>query len=147
MQATKRCNIEAKDSRNSDLFIDLTLTHQIEGLELQAQFELADGRLLLFVTDNTPYEEGLHIYLISRKFAILDQLDIGNAYTPGIFKDLKVIDGQTCSFTFFENQTMLLSLLPSPIHMMRNPQGVSHKLGMFKPHYLKLDLLTSTPTY
>lgn len=147
MQVTKRCNIEAKDSRNSDLFIDLTLTHHIEGLELQAQFELADGRLLLFVTDNTPYEEGLHIYLISRQLTILDQLDIGNAYTPGMLQNLKVIDGQSCSFTFFENQAMLLNLLPSPIHMMKNPQGVSHKLGMFKPHYLKLTLLENSPIY
>ena len=141
MQPTNRCNIEAKDSRNCDLYVDHTLTLNIEGQLLDAQLELSDGRLLLFVTDDCPHEEGLHIYLLSKQLTVLDQLDIGSAYTPGCFQNLTVIDSQSCSFTFFDNQTMLLNLLPSPTRMLRNPAGVSHKLGILKPHYLKISLI------
>lgn len=38
-----------------------------DGLVLEAQFELADSRRLVWLTDDAQYDEGLHVYLIPRR--------------------------------------------------------------------------------
>jgi hypothetical protein len=58
----------------------------VTGVILEAQFELPDGSALIWLTQDCPYEEGLHVYLIRPDGGLEDALEAGAAYTPGILK-------------------------------------------------------------
>ena len=55
------------------------LALQIEGVLLESQWQLADGRALLLLTDDSPYDEMLHIYLLDAQgLQVLDALEAGS---------------------------------------------------------------------
>ena len=71
----------------------------VAGAVLEAQFAMS-GEFLLFVTDDCPYEEVLHLYLIDAGMAVADQVDIGGPYAPGIVRDLEPAGPASLEFSF-----------------------------------------------
>lgn len=61
----------------------------LEGAVLEAQFLLDDGRYLLLLSDDSPYEERIHVVLLDRDLSPLDTLEIGAPYTPGLLSGLE----------------------------------------------------------
>ena len=55
---------------------------------IEQQFECA-GRSLLLLTDDSPYEECLHILLLDENYGLLDSINIGAPYTPGILENVR----------------------------------------------------------
>lgn len=72
----------------------------IPGATLEQQFRLDEGRFLLFLTDDVPYEETLRIYLLSKDFRILDGLEFGGAYVTGSLENVTIKDSRTLEFSF-----------------------------------------------
>ncbi|HLL52602.1 MAG TPA: hypothetical protein VK447_03590 [Myxococcaceae bacterium] len=56
------------------------------GVVLEAQYELRDGRGLVWLTADCPYEEGLHVYLLGPGGEVEDVVEAGAMYAPGILK-------------------------------------------------------------
>ena len=81
----------------------------VDGAILEAQFALGPQRLVL-VTHDCPYEEQLELVLLSDAFAIVDQLSVGQWYTPGIVTDVTSAAG-ALEFAFFGEDRWRLTVL------------------------------------
>jgi hypothetical protein len=91
----------------------------LDGTSLDAQFE-HNQNFILFVTYDSPYSEFLHIYLLDKKFVILDQLQMSKDWaTPFQFVgELEIIDPNQLRFSFFGNDLWLLTILEKPEFML-----------------------------
>jgi hypothetical protein len=58
------------------------LALELDGIVLDGQYQLSDGRELLWITDDSPHDEGLHIYLIERG-KIIDAVEAGADFAEG----------------------------------------------------------------
>ncbi|MBI1353593.1 MAG: hypothetical protein GC160_04550 [Acidobacteria bacterium] len=110
----------------------------VEGAVLEAQYETDCGEILLFATDDSPYEEQLHIYLLDSDSQVQESLHIGQAYTPGILKDLRADPGDSVTFRFFSDGSFRLRLLDEPKRQWGSPRGVRSKPGAFAKRRLEL---------
>jgi|GEM_PF-3169674 len=75
-------------------------TINIPGSVLEAQMELENGWYLILTTENSPYDEALHITLLDQRLEILDQVEISQDMTPGIVKDIQIVDAVNMQFNF-----------------------------------------------
>ncbi|WP_053067052.1 hypothetical protein [Archangium gephyra] len=74
----------------------------VTGVRLEAQFELGDGSGLLWMTEDSPYDEGLHVYLLGRDGGLEDALEAGATFSPGILA-LRSLGAEWVEFEFFQN--------------------------------------------
>jgi hypothetical protein len=84
---------------------DLLWNHRPVGLVLQgavmeAQFSLPAGGYLLLVTDDCPFEEGLHIYLLNAWYELVEQDILGCPYTAAIVENVKATGDNVVTFSF-----------------------------------------------
>ena len=91
---------------------------------------------LVFGTEDCPYEEALHIYLVTRDGRYLDNVSISNIYTTGVFENLVLSYDQTIRFTFivpweltlFPKKRWRFPGLTEPFGIWRSP-GFSRWMG------------------
>lgn len=96
---------------------------EVDGCDLEAQFEIDLGsqkRYLLLVTDDCPYEECLHIYLVGEDGIVLERLEQGNIYTPGIVQNVQVISDRELRFDFRGPQRLVVNDRPRGIVRRRH---------------------------
>ena len=79
----------------------------VEGLVLEAAFAVKAG-FLLFVTDDVPFEEGLHLHLVSHDGKLLDTIFLGAVYATGSLRNLIRQAPDLFRFSFFEDQPLQL---------------------------------------
>jgi hypothetical protein len=91
----------------------------VRGIRLEAQYEVS-GRFLLMLTEDCPYEESLHIYLLDAENSLLDEIRMGQPYTAGILTDLDATTKDTLEFAFFGNDRWKLKVLQKPQRMPLN---------------------------
>lgn len=115
----------------------------VEGCVLEQQYAVDPGRHLLFVSDDIPYEEGLHIYLVDAAGAVLDGLEIGAPYTPGLLEDAVVSGPDQVDFSFIHKQRcrLIVHSEPAVFRQLRPITGVKRLGGAFRKRYLELQLL------
>ena len=95
----------------------------VRGALLEAQFGLGDGSALLWLTDDSPYDEGLHVYLLDQAGECVDALDAGWDFTPGVLSIDRFGD-DWLEFRFFKNETTYrLEIRPQPRVRLRLPLG------------------------
>jgi hypothetical protein len=87
----------------------------LAGSVLERQFQCGPWYLLL-TSDNSPFEEVLHVYLIGRGPAVLDQLDLGQMYTPAVLSEVAVEGPDVLTFSFFGGDRWRLRVWPRPRH-------------------------------
>jgi hypothetical protein len=112
----------------------------VQGSRLEAQYEVS-GRFLLMLTEDCPYEEGLHIYLLDGGNSILDETHMGQPYTPGILSHLEATDHDELQFAFFGNDRWKLEILQKPRRMpfkSHSPQVETRWSRLFSKHFLEL---------
>jgi hypothetical protein len=86
----------------------------LPGRALEAQFETADGRALLFLVHDAPFEEQLEIVLLDRAGAVEDSLRLLKAYAPGLLRDLAAGPGEAVSFRFHGQARRRVEVSPRP---------------------------------
>lgn len=79
------------------------LTAEIDGVCIADQMTLENGETLVFLTDDCPYEEGLHAYLLDRDGGVVDAIDAGAPFASGVFRVLRRC-GDSIEFVFFLNE-------------------------------------------
>ncbi len=94
---------------------------EVDGIILEAAFSTQDNLRLLFTSDDTPFEETLHIILLDQTFNLLEQVDVYQEYQPGLFKNVNVIDENKVSFDFFENHRFIVEINSSPVIKLGHP--------------------------
>lgn len=104
-------------------------------LELAVQWE---GRYLLFMTDDVPFEEMLGIHLLDSRMNTLDSALIGSTYSSGTFSSPELNGPNIVRFHFIGDTTWSIELLPRPefyLPFISEPPGVKRPLG-FSRHFI-----------
>ena len=87
---------------------------RVDGVTLEQQVQL-DGGYLLFLTEDSPFEEGLHIYLLDRDRRIVDGLELARPYASGILRDVMPEGEGAVSFSFFGADRWRLDVHERPL--------------------------------
>ncbi len=98
----------------------------VAGRVLEAAVE-ADGRYLLFLTDNSPYEELLHLHLLDGQGHDLDAATLGGPYSTGHFSGPRLLGPQRIGFDFIDDKDWEVELLPAArlrLPIWSEPRGV-----------------------
>lgn len=120
----------------------------LDGLILEAQYECSAGYLLM-LTEDCPFEEALHVYLLDRSLRPIDKLVLGKAYQPGILRDVKISGKESLEFSFFGGDKWQLRVLEKPCYdfsicagewLVYLPLHRPFKYA-FRPSYLRLRLV------
>lgn len=113
-----------------------------DGAYLEAQFELDDRQTLICLSDGSPYDAGLNLYLLAGDGSVVDSVEGGAAYAAGIFKAKQ--SGDTwLDFQFFTNDaTYRVSVLPQSRFRFSLPAGWKYKHRLH-PHRLLLEAMTT----
>lgn len=100
------------------LKIDSNRSVEVTGAILEAQY--TDGhRHILFVSEDIPFEETLHIYLMSSNLQLIDSLSLYASYSPGILGNITVTQPNTISFSFFNaEETWQLDIADKPTTLL-----------------------------
>jgi len=105
----------------------------LEGVRLEAAFRLADGRYLLMLSDDTPFEEILHVYLLGDALEVRDRAEIGGAYVPGPVQEIAAGPGGCVRFAFAGDRRFELRVRDRPRRWMlraapgeRSPADLAH---------------------
>jgi len=111
----------------------------LEGLLLEAQFELEDGSCLLWLTQDCPFEERLSVYLVGREGELVDSVSAGAPYTPGILS-IRTVGRTWVEFLFFGDDPYRLQVEPHARFGRRLPLGwgyprwfARHRLTVSQP--------------
>src|SRR5690606_13483269 len=65
----------------------------------EAQLELQNGWALILTTENSPYDEALHVTLLDKNLEVLDQVELYQDMTP-IVSGIEIIDNERLKFMF-----------------------------------------------
>jgi hypothetical protein len=90
----------------------------LKGMILKAQLKCGNRYLLLLETDS-PFAEGLFIYLLDQSFYVLDRAEIsseiGITYGGETLFNLRIENDMGISFSFFsDEEKWILTVLPKP---------------------------------
>jgi hypothetical protein len=109
----------------------------ITGVVLEAALRWRE-LYLLFVTDDIPQEDLLHITLWDRHFHPLDSAVIGAMYSTGRFQLLGLQGDDAVGFRFIGDTDWSVQVFPRPrfrLPLLSEPAGVSRPLG-FSRHFI-----------
>lgn len=105
---------------------------------LEAAVKVDADRYLLFLTDDVPYEEALHIVLLHRKTGILEKLFLGGPYLTGSFADM-CVSTDAVTFSFMGDTTWKVEVPEKPflqLPFIGDPRGISRPFGL--QHFIKI---------
>ena len=94
----------------------------------------------MFTSDDTPFEEVLHIRLLNRRLDTIDAVELKQIYHPGLLSHLRVLDDFNLTFSFFGNDCWCLSVDPqASVRWNFKPFASVHYPGWpLGSHHLKL---------
>jgi len=106
----------------------------VQGAVLEAALKW-NNYLLLFLTDDIPFEEGLNIYLLDGNLDVVDSAQMYHIYSTGVFSDLDLTQADTARFRFFAEVVWTLQLFPQKVFalpILSDPIGVHRPFGFFR---------------
>ncbi|MRW94324.1 hypothetical protein GJ699_30550 [Duganella sp. FT80W] len=86
--------------------------------------------VLLFLTDDVPFEEGLNIYLLDANLEVVDEAHMYHMYASGVFSDLDLTQSDSIRFCFFGSGAYTLTLFPQKRFML---PVISDPIGVHRP--------------
>lgn len=104
---------------------------------IEAAIDADEDRFLLFLTDDVPFEEILHIALIHLQQGMLEMISLGGIYTTGSFTRLKVEDNAV-HFHFIGDTTWTVRIAEKPFFRLPftgDPRGTGRPFAL-KHHIL-----------
>lgn len=110
----------------------------INGAYIEQEFARGDQTLLL-VTNDSPFEETLHCYLLDGHGSVSDHLELSGAYAPGTLRDVARA-GDVVTFSFFGDERWLLVVHSTPRWTLPTLYGspVRRTGGPFRRRWLSL---------
>lgn len=107
----------------------------VDGVILEAAVQWRNC-MLLFLTDDTPFEEFLRIYLFDPRWDLLDRAAIGAMYNGGIFSSLELAPPDAVRFKFYSGTVWELALFDTAAFSLPSfaPRNVFRPFG-FRKHF------------
>lgn len=112
---------------------------RLPGAILEAALQCQD-HYLLFITDDVPYEEALHIVLLDAQWHTIDRATLSGPYTTGSFTGLNLHAPSTVRFRFFGDTDWELELLSASafrVPLLGDPVGVTRPFGFTRRFVLR----------
>jgi hypothetical protein len=103
----------------------------VSGAVLEAAVA-ADQNYVVFMTDDTPFEDVLTIEYLNENLDLIDRLRIGWIYSTGTFSDLRLQEPNRLCFGFMGDTVWVLELLAKKevcLPLLSSPKGVWHRLS------------------
>lgn len=117
-------------SEQSGIFLGNTKTNKnIDGSYLELSIK-AGTKYLVFMTDDIPNEDKLHIHLLDESLDVIDSATIGSMYSTGSFRDYNIRDSNTLTFYFIGETEWKVEILENKEFLfpfISLPKGVSRK--------------------
>lgn len=120
MQAIADFAVEPVHPRTEDapprsrlLFNRQPISTTLDGTCLDAQFVIGN-KYLLILSDDIPYEETLRFYLLDASLRVVDWLELGAPYSPGVLGDLRDVGADRLEFSFAGNDRWQLHVRDAP---------------------------------
>lgn len=135
--------IDSHRKKNGKMLISKTgtpISVDVDGLMIDEQFELNNGNYLIWLTDDSPYDEMLHIYLINSKGDIEDAVEAGArlGMGPGGVLRIKSLGKSRVDFNFFSGiEIYRLEILMQKQRFRRLPNCWRYK-NRFIKHTLSI---------
>lgn len=111
---------------------------QLKGRELVDQY--AQGqRYLLITSDDNPLDEVLHFYLMDLELKVVDEMDLSQPATPGLYQPRHHY-GERLEFTFFPEGLWCLEVRDHPrgIPLNYDQYPVRRPIKLWGQQYLQL---------
>jgi len=123
-------NTQPISSEQSDISLGNKQTGKsIDGSYLELCIK-AGCKYLVFMTDDTPNEDMLHIHLLNKNLDVIDSATIGSIYSTGSFRDYNIQDSNTLTFHFIGKTEWKIKILNNKeflLPFISQPKGVSRK--------------------
>jgi hypothetical protein len=117
----------------------------LDGVALEAEHAAPGGETLLWLTENDPYDERLHVYLVGRDDSVLDAIATWTDFTPGVLR-LDALGPRHVDFRFFAtDERWRLTLRDAPRVSLRLPSGFAYA-GLSLRHRLTIERLPEEET-
>ncbi len=124
-------------SDKSCIFLSGTQTHKnIEGAYLELCVKI-DERFIVFMTDDIPSEDMLHIHLLDKNLNVIDSATIGGMYSTGSFENYNLQEPNKITFNFIGGNEWVVELLKNKefrLPFIFSPKGVYRK-SLFNQHF------------
>lgn len=85
----------------------------ISGAILESAIQ-CNGHYLLFMTDDTPFEDMLSIHLLDQQWNLLDSAVLGGSYATGTFAAMKLEEPNRVNFRFIGERDWSVEVLSKP---------------------------------
>lgn len=144
MKATTRFKLKPESATEANTFGNSRLMDGdrpgpvLDGAVIEAQFDMDDGRFLLLIGDDSPYEERLQVLLFGPALEQMDSLEIGAPYAAGVVDDV-VPSKAELSFRFAERQfTVRARKNPRFVFPGSLPSGIRRSGAPWRKRYLEI---------
>lgn len=123
MRGTDRFRLKPSQSveGSSELWSsEAKLDQLVPGIQLEAQFAVGNATeplFLLLTSDDSPFEEQIHILLVDAFGSVVEQAQLGGPYAPGILKNLRIVSSEQLSFDF--QGPVVVTVHPKPRGWLR----------------------------
>lgn len=113
----------------------------LDGAVLEAALRWHDC-YVVFLSDDIPSEDALHIHLLATDFRLLDTASLASMYSTGSFAALHLLPPDRLSFRFFGDAIWTLELLAQPqmrLPFLSEPRGVTRPFGFSRRMIIRGD--------
>ncbi|WP_077343164.1 hypothetical protein [Pseudocolwellia agarivorans] len=126
----QKFNTQPISSEQSAIFLGNTNTGKnIDGCYLELCIKTGYN-YLIFMTDDIPNEDMLHIHFLNESLDILDSATIGSMYSTGTFRDYNIQGENTVTFYFIGETQWKVEILENKeftLPLISQSKGVSRK--------------------
>ena len=124
-------------SDKSCIFLGGAQTHKkIDGTYLELCVKV-DERFIVFMTDDIPSEDMLHVHLLDKNLDVIDSATIGGMYSTGSFENYNLQEPNKITFNFIGGNEWVVELLKNKefrVPFISSPKGVYRK-NPFNQHF------------
>jgi hypothetical protein len=125
-------------SKSEIIFEGKVVDKSIDGTYLELCIK-RNNEYFVFMTDDIPDEDMLHIHLLDERFNLIDSVTIGGIYSTGTFENVSVQEPNHISFNFIGINTWTVEALDKKqfcMPFLSSPKGSYRKNPFYQ--YFKL---------
>ncbi len=145
LDATEQFSLAPSDREGTSVLFDegIPTKTTVDGDQLEAQFATLRSQHLIILSEGSPYESGLYIYLLDEAHEPIDAIELAAPYVSGLFVAVETPDNRETQFQFDGDTRYVLRVLDSPRWWLPLPRGARRHGGWKTRRTLDLRRITN----